>query len=232
MPSKHQQPGFESTELYEIPRALARLMVLPRSNAIAFYDELSPVSYQSRGSNKSKYENQSAKLMQALKQTHQEVCPLPFHAFGAGEAFTATPAAFFERELDRAKDAEVTNQSLFMLKVLFCLGKTDPEKDVDNMAKWFMDCWKEVTGIDDAAIGDIRVMKHRFTSRDEGAVGYGFGMSKVSLSPAPSSDSDNQQTEAKMIQAYHLAKKTGSPSLKELIERANTLHGEVKFGWE
>ncbi len=51
------------------------------------------------------------------------------------------------------------------LKVLFVIGNNEPEKDIDNMLKIFLDNFKLATNMDDSKLTDIRAQKIRINSR-------------------------------------------------------------------
>lgn len=57
------------------------------------------------------------------------------------------------------------------MKVLFLLGSVEPEKDIDNMLKWFCDTFKKVSEVDDSVITDLRGMKKRLQSKETGMIG-------------------------------------------------------------
>ncbi|MDJ0800617.1 MAG: RusA family crossover junction endodeoxyribonuclease [Calothrix sp. MO_167.B12] len=59
------------------------------------------------------------------------------------------------------QNADKEDRGSISLKVIFLIGKGEREKDLDNMLKWFLDCFKKATGIDDAAISDLRAIKKR-----------------------------------------------------------------------
>lgn len=63
-----------------------------------------------------------------------------------------------------------TTGGAICMKVLFLLGSKEPEKDLDNMTKWFWDEFKSL-GIDDSSICDLRVMKVRLDTMEQGFIG-------------------------------------------------------------
>lgn len=73
------------------------------------------------------------------------------------------------------------------IKVLFALGRRQPEKDVDNMLKWFLDRLKEAS-VDDSNICDLRAMKFRLQYRDSGFVGLSLAVHDRFMSDVASAE--------------------------------------------
>ena len=80
---------------------------------------------------------------------------------------------------EHLKNAHDAPNGSISLKVVFMIGKGEPEKDVDNMLKWFLDIFKEATGSDDAAISDLRVIKKRL-NHNKGMIGLSVKVPSMS----------------------------------------------------